>query len=595
MLDAPHRRPRFRAPDRPARGARTTCVATVVVVLLGWLVPPAAGATDTRCIIASGGAATRCVRRYADALAGCRIDMDAECEAATRAPDGRLAAIVAASEKRVRHGCSAAAADALTSSLGIDDLVFRTKQACAKWGDDFADVVLPKDRGPVTPSMLACRRVVAAQLRRVREAIVRNDGRRCNVADFAGRRCDRAARDRRVAKVRVAVRHEIVHRCGTTFDQLGLASSASDATLGDRVDALAAVVASRSRHLALRVYPPLALGPTAAPGPHPVGVRTLALSDPSRSNPTGTGPRALVTEIYYPSTPDAIAGVARDVVDLLGIPLFPTPTYRDVARAPGRLPLLVYSPGGGEPRFVHLLLVAHLASHGYVVAAVDHQGNDLLDPAGDPDTIVNRPRDVSVLVDQLLAFDATPGDFLETALDADRIGMIGHSLGGYTAFALAVGPFTLGTFTDPRIRAIMPLDGSAQYFAADAPAIFGTIAVPTLLFGGSLSPFLEPLTKAVFDNVPGGPPAVAFADLRDAGHLTFTDICEVPDDLLTLAGGSVPFECGPTALPWRYARHVVAYLALNFFDAALRGDADALDRLVSERVATVEDLTLQTK
>jgi hypothetical protein len=141
--------------------------------------------------------------------------------------------------------------------------------------------------------------------------------------------------------------------------------------------------------------------------------------------------------------------------------------------------------------------------------------------------------------------------------------------------ALAAGTFSLGTFTDPRVKAIMPLDGSAQvFYPSDAPAIFATIHVPTLLFSGPLSPVLHPLAQVVFETIPADPPVVAFADLRDAGHGTFTDVCELSDDLLAAFGG-VPFECQPVALPWRYARHIIAYLGLNFFDATLNADPDA--------------------
>src|SRR6185503_15412717 len=84
--------------------------------------------TDTRCIVASGVAATRCVRRYAEAIAACRTAADAACEQALRAPAGELAALAATTEKPVRDGCTPAAADVLTSSLGVDDLVSRTAQ-----------------------------------------------------------------------------------------------------------------------------------------------------------------------------------------------------------------------------------------------------------------------------------------------------------------------------------------------------------------------------------------------------------------------------------------------------------------------------------
>ena len=39
------------------------------------------------------------------------------------------------------------------------------------------------------------------------------------------------------------------------------------------------------------------LGPTADFGPFPIGIRTLALADPSRNAVGGTGPRPVTTEV----------------------------------------------------------------------------------------------------------------------------------------------------------------------------------------------------------------------------------------------------------------------------------------------------------
>ncbi len=72
------------------------------------------------------------------------------------------------------------------------------------------------------------------------------------------------------------------------------------------------------------------------------------------------------------------------------------------------------------------------------------------------------------------------------------------------------------------------------------------------------------------------------------------NVCEVPADVLELVGG-VPFECQPPALPWRYARHLLSYLALGFFDGTLNGDAGARANLAPERLAAIEDLTWQPK
>ncbi|MEU9480955.1 hypothetical protein [Streptomyces sp. NPDC048191] len=42
---------------------------------------------------------------------------------------------------------------------------------------------------------------------------------------------------------------------------------------------------------------------------------------------------------------------------------------------PGRRPVLVYSPGGGDSRTLGTTLAEDLASHGRVVVLVDHPGD----------------------------------------------------------------------------------------------------------------------------------------------------------------------------------------------------------------------------
>jgi dienelactone hydrolase len=297
--------------------------------------------------------------------------------------------------------------------------------------------------------------------------------------------------------------------------------------------------------------------------------------------------------VYYPSTAAAVAGVSRDVVRVFGIDLFPTPTYRDVARAPGRFPLILYSHGSGGVRFESLVLAVHLASHGYLVVSADHHGDTLGDSGDTHDSILsNRPRDLTFLIDQFLAFDAEGGTFFAGAIDANRIGATGHSYGGHTVLALAVGSFSLGTFTEPRVRAILPLDGSAFEFAAEAPALYTTIHVPTLLLTASYLSNLDN-NQEIFDTMAPGPSVVGLANFLGGGHNSFPDTCEVPEAIRGVLG--VLPECEPLFLPWRHARHIESYLALNFFDASLGGSAEARARLDPAVLADIEEIAYLSK
>jgi predicted dienelactone hydrolase len=459
-------------------------------------------------------------------------------------------------------------------ALGAGDLVTVLTNACGDFGDELRTLTTPPNAGDA-----ACRD--AGALDDLRARTIQLLGPQCSVRTAEGRRCQRKKQDARVRAFGRATVRRIGKACKSAYDSLGLPPAE------DLVD----VVVDRMRHFAMLAYPPDDLGPSAHPGTFPVGVQTLELADPSRTNVQGDGPRPVTVELWYPSTADAIAGHERYVVNLFGFDVARTPTYRDVARAAGPFPVVLFSHGNGGIRFQSIFLAAHLASHGWVVASPDHHGNTFLDiGAGviDAQSAVNRPLDMQFLLDELLARGAAgSGDFFEGALDATRIGMSGHSFGGYTTLALAAG-----AGADPRFGAFMPLAPGSMF----PPEFFPTLTAPILFQGGSLdttTPF-DSEQQAPFDGLPSGALVVGLAKLVGAGHFTFSDICEVPRNLVGFIGGFGE-ACTPRHLAWRHAHDIVDYLALNFFDATLSGDRKALRRLRPRQLASIEDLIYRNK
>src|SRR5207237_8392384 len=103
----------------------------------------------------------------------------------------------------------------------------------------------------------------------------------------------------------------------------------------------------------------------------------------------------------------------------------------DAPPANGTFGLIVISHGAGGYSLNHLDMAMALASHGYVVAAPTHprgQGNDI---AG-VEVWIGRPKQVSRVIDAVLE-DTTLG----RRVQRERIGVVGHSLGGLTALAVA--------------------------------------------------------------------------------------------------------------------------------------------------------------
>jgi predicted dienelactone hydrolase len=567
---------------------KTRHVALLLVVCLAAPLPLLAAPTSSKCLRRSGNVASRCLRDYVETVSACRLAGDASCEAAARADDGPLDELVGETGEASVEKCT----DALAEPLGYtsrDDVALRVSEACGDFSEDLLGIEFADS---ASGALLGCQTIVAKSFDRLRTVVVRAFGRDCYAA---GTPCKPRKRDRTVRRARVDAVERIVDRCDTDFDALALVPVDAAPTLADRVDLVAGLVVQRARHFAQLVYPPNNLGPTAAFGPFPIGVRTLELVDPARMNTTGTGPRPVTVEVYYPSTAAAVAGVPRDIVNVLGVPVATTPAFRDVARADGTFPLVVFSHGNNGIRFQSFFFAAHLASHGFIVATPDHHGNTFVDTllgVVDGASATNRPLDMSFLIDQLEAFNDEPGNFFAGAIDPDRIGMSGHSFGGYTSFAIAGGSFFLGTFTDPRVKAILPQAPAAPF----DEAFFGSITIPTLIIGGSIdetTPFADNQQRP-FNLMHSGASVVGLAQLADAGHFTFSDFCEVPRALLGFLGG-FDEACEPRHLPWRHAHDIVNYLSLNFFDAVLNGDADALARLSPGNLARIEDLVYQSK
>src|SRR5262245_17692982 len=254
---------------------------------------------DARCLLGSGKAAARCVHEYTAAVAACRDEADATCEAALRADGGKLADLLLAVDEPTREACVAESADRLTFLAGLDDLVARTAQACRKWSEDHLAIVYADELSALSPAAVGCQQDVAQQLAKLRDAVVHTCARRCYALELRGKRCDRKGRDAQVAKAEAKARARIAKRCGPTFDELNLSTGT---TLDERIGALTDLVVARTRHLAQRVYPPFNLGATGFLGASPVGIYTLDLIDASRLNVDGSGPRPVKVEVYYPST-----------------------------------------------------------------------------------------------------------------------------------------------------------------------------------------------------------------------------------------------------------------------------------------------------
>jgi predicted dienelactone hydrolase len=107
---------------------------------------------------------------------------------------------------------------------------------------------------------------------------------------------------------------------------------------------------------------------------------------------------------------------------------------RDADMASATFPLILLSHGTGGMSLQLGWLASHLASKGYIAAAVNHHGNNALEPYRAQGFLRywERPKDLTAVLDRLLV----DHDF-GARINPNQIGAAGFSFGAYTVLAVA--------------------------------------------------------------------------------------------------------------------------------------------------------------
>ncbi|APY84569.1 acetylhydrolase [Streptomyces alfalfae] len=328
-------------------------------------------------------------------------------------------------------------------------------------------------------------------------------------------------------------------------------------------------------------------------GRYAVGRQVLHLSDHGRRDPwVPSGYRELMVSVHYPARGGRSAPAAymtREEARLLlearglagAVPAEVVSGVRTHARADarpahGRFPLVLLSPGFSMPRTTLTVLADDLASRGYVVATVDHAYesvgtsfpggrvltcracDQVLTDAERAQVVRGRARDLSFVLDQLTTYRAPTdtsngpeGFSYARMVDARRIGVAGHSIGGAAAAALMAH--------DGRVRAGVNLDG--DFFVPSAGA--GLEGRPFMMMGARAthspaSPDSD--WRGTWARMDGWK---RWLTVAGAEHFTFTDL-PVLADRLGLSDPAAPLS-GERS--WQLTRDYTA----AFFDTHLRG------------------------
>jgi dienelactone hydrolase len=225
-------------------------------------------------------------------------------------------------------------------------------------------------------------------------------------------------------------------------------------------------------------------------GSYRVGTEIRHVSDPSRSNwlpGAPGGPRELMVQLWYPADATAkgpLAAYREKAATTLRNARYALAATHSILDAPlddasTALPVILFTPSWWGQRGETTFLAEDLASHGYVVVAIDHvysawrtalPGGKIADTlltahedyssepafaaflAAAEREVRFRAADVRFVLDRIAQWNmADPAGRLTRRLALDHIGIFGYSLGGGVAEQACT--------TDTRLKACLDIDG----------------------------------------------------------------------------------------------------------------------------------------
>ncbi|UZE31634.1 alpha/beta hydrolase family protein [Pseudomonas asplenii] len=302
--------------------------------------------------------------------------------------------------------------------------------------------------------------------------------------------------------------------------------------------------------------------------------------------------RPLQMVVWYPGATTEQPVLIADNSVFVG-----APAIKNAAPAGGTHPLVVISHGFGGNWGNQTWLASALAHQGYIVAAVNHPGSTSKDRSPQAAAqLWQRPVDLSRAIDAVLAEPQRFG-----AVDKQRIAVVGHSLGGWTAMEIAGARFDpdrfdqdckthselsscsvyqqmaptstpalktrlAGDLRDKRVTAIVVLDLGLSRGLTDAS--LAAMKVPTLIIAAGVPSTELPAELESDDLARRLPKAlVQHVKIGEASHFTFMATCKPgAEALIDEASPGESFICrdGEGARPRETLHQQISSLIVGF-------------------------------
>jgi predicted dienelactone hydrolase len=198
-------------------------------------------------------------------------------------------------------------------------------------------------------------------------------------------------------------------------------------------------------------------------------------------------------------------------------------------------PLVVFSHGFGGCNTQSAFLMEALANAGYLVVAPNHadascgsahahrgrsggwRPEEPFQKAAEWSDTTYKDRRADI--ESVLAAVLSGKSFQGVRVDAGRVGIAGHSLGGYTALGVA-GAWA--SWRDPRIKAVLALSPYNTPFVAKGD--LGHVNMPVMFQGGTLDFGISPTVRHPGGAYDRSSSPKYYVEFQGAGHLAWTDL-----------------------------------------------------------------------